>query len=174
MILLLLLAQDWTGVAWEPNDGWSIRDGTIERVSKTGTLWSKEEYGDFVLRLEYKLPVGGNSGLLFRGRRNVEHQIELLGNSGGPVSTGCTGAIFRRHAPTANPSRKPGEWNALELEVRGRAVTLTFNGVVVHERAVVDDLPLRGPVGLQEHGTPLGFRGVEIRRLGRETLLHVR
>jgi len=167
LVLTLLTQQDGEVPAWEPNPGWKIEGGDIERVDKGGNLWTKEEYGDFVLSLEFKLPRGGNSGLLFRNRQNVEHQIEILADAGGRVSTGSGGSVFRRYAPKANMAKPAGEWNAFELEVRGRAVSATYNGTRILENAIVDDLPLRGPIGLQDHGTPLWFRNVQVKRLGK-------
>lgn len=167
--LLLLAAEDWTDWTdleeWEPNPGWRLEDGTIARAGGGDTLWSKEDFGDFALRLEFKLPPGGNSGILFRSRRNVEHQIELLADAGRPPRAGSSGSVFRRYAPSRNMARPAGEWNVMELEVRGRAVTVTYNGERVIADAIVDDLPLRGPIGLQDHGTPLRFRNVRVRRL---------
>ncbi|HEX7901036.1 MAG TPA: DUF1080 domain-containing protein [Planctomycetota bacterium] len=160
MILLLIQA-----IEWEPHPGWKIDGDRIERVEKAGTLWSKETFGDFALRLEFKLPEGGNSGILFRSRNSVEHQVELLADAGRPVHSGSSGSIFRRAIPTSNAAKPAGEWNSLELEVRGRVASVTYNGTKVVDRAVIDDLPFRGPIGLQEHGTDVAFRGVQVKRL---------
>lgn len=164
-MLLLLIAQAWTDVEWEPNPGWKIDGRQVERVDKGGNLFSKESYGDFLLRLEFKLPRGGNSGLIFRSRACVEHQVEIVADAGQVPHSGSSGGIFRRAIPTSNAAKPAGEWNALELEVRGRTVRVTYNGVKVVDKAVVDDLPFRGPVGLQDHGTPLWFRDIRIQRL---------
>lgn len=160
MITWLLLQA----VEWEPNPAWKVGP-EIERVEKGGTLWSREHYGDFSLRLEFKLPPGGNSGILFRSRGHVEHQVELLADAGAPVQSGSSGSIFRRATPRVNAAKPAGEWNSLELEVRGRVASVTYNGTKVVERAVIDDLPFRGPIGLQEHGTPVSFRNVQVKRL---------
>jgi hypothetical protein len=161
----LLSAQEAAEPEWEPNPGWKMEGGVIERIARGGNLWTKESYADFVLSLEFKIPRGGNSGLLFRGRDNVEHQIEIVDDAGRRPHAGSTGSIFRRYAPRENRTKPAGEWNAVELEVRGRAVSLTLNGARVIENAIVDDLPFRGPIGLQDHGTPLWFRNVRVRRL---------
>ncbi len=157
-MMLLLLLQHWADLTeWEANPGWKIDGAAVERVEKAGTLWSKETFGDFALRLQFKLPPGGNSSVLFRSRTHVEHQVELSADAGG--------AVFRRAIPTSNAARPAGEWNDLELEVRGRVANVTCNGKKVVDRATIDDLPFRGPIGLQEHGTPLSFRRVQVKRL---------
>lgn len=171
ILVLALVSQEWediTGLShWEATPGWRNEEGTIVRADKGGNLFTKEHFGDFIVRLEFKLPRGGNSGLIFRSRDNVEHQVEILADAGGRPQTGSSGSIFRRAAPRVNASKPAGEWNRLELEVRGRSATVTYNGVTVVERATVDDLPWRGPIGLQDHGTPLWFRKVEVKRLGK-------
>lgn len=166
-MMLLLALQAWTDLTeWEPNPGWTFEGGQVERVAgKGGNLFSKEQFGDFALRLEFKLPPGGNSGLILRNKSNVEHQIEITADARGPVHNGTSGSIFRRAIPTSNAARPAGEWNSLEVEVRGRVVSVVYNGAKVVDRATVDDLPFRGPVGLQDHGTALSFRGIQVKRL---------
>ena len=42
-------------------------DGAIQcKPDKGGTIYTTEEYADFVARLEFKLPPGGNNGLAIR------------------------------------------------------------------------------------------------------------
>jgi hypothetical protein len=145
--------------------GWAVEDDAIKRVAKAGILFTKESFDDFELKLQFKLPRGGNSGLLFRSRDNVEHQIEILADAGRPPAIGSSGSVFRRYAPSKNAARPFGEWNDLTLKVVGRAVTVVYNGEAVVQNAVVDDLPFRGPIGFQEHDTPVWFRNVAVRRL---------
>ena len=61
---------------WEKLGGgeWTVKDGAIQGTAKAespvhGILCTKEEYGDFAIRLKYK-PVKGNSGLYFRSERS--------------------------------------------------------------------------------------------------------
>src|SRR5688500_1571029 len=97
-MIVLLLLQSWTDLTeWEANPAWKVEGNQIERVGgKGGNLFSKESFGDFALRLEFKLPPGGNSGLIFRNRNNVEHQVEITADARGPVHNGTSGSIFRR------------------------------------------------------------------------------
>lgn len=60
-------------------DGWAgaaanyeVKDGAICcKPGKGGVLHTKDKYADFVVRLEYKLPPGGNNGLAIRDRKSV-------------------------------------------------------------------------------------------------------
>ena len=58
--------KDFTGWAG-PLDNYEIVDGAIRcKPKKGGTIYTKKEYADFVARLEFKLPPGGNNGLAIR------------------------------------------------------------------------------------------------------------
>src|SRR5262249_34117123 len=49
-----------------PADEWTWKGDVL--VAKKGTSWlkSKEQYGDFILELEFRVPVNGNSGVFLR------------------------------------------------------------------------------------------------------------
>ncbi|MGH7971185.1 MAG: 3-keto-disaccharide hydrolase, partial [Limisphaerales bacterium] len=58
--------KDFTGWAG-PLDNYQVKDGAILcRPGKGGTIYTKDEYCDFVARLQFKLPPGGNNGLAIR------------------------------------------------------------------------------------------------------------
>src|SRR5207249_11861118 len=58
--------KDFTG--WDgPVASYEVKDGAIAcRPKKGGTIYTKDEYSDFVARVEYRLPPGGNNGLAIR------------------------------------------------------------------------------------------------------------
>src|SRR3954452_16377864 len=47
-------------------DGWQVQEGALTRVSKAADIVTVEEFGDFELALEWKVPPNGNSGVLYR------------------------------------------------------------------------------------------------------------
>ena len=54
---------NWAGAV----ESYEVVDGAIQcKKGKGGVLHTKEEYADFVVRLEFKLPPGGNNGLAIR------------------------------------------------------------------------------------------------------------
>ena len=62
----LFNGKDFTGWAG-PIDNYQVTDGTIQcKPGKGGTIYTKDSYDDFVVRLEIKLPEGGNNGLAIR------------------------------------------------------------------------------------------------------------
>ena len=53
----------WAG----PIDQYEVKDGAIVcKPKKGGTIYTKAEYADFVARVEFQLPPGGNNGLAIR------------------------------------------------------------------------------------------------------------
>jgi Domain of Unknown Function (DUF1080) len=58
--------KDFTGWAG-PIDQYEVKDGAIVcRPKKGGTIFTKDEYADFVARVEFLLPAAGNNGLAIR------------------------------------------------------------------------------------------------------------
>ena len=57
----------WAGVGGQPSN-WQAKDGVLSCTGKPGSHWiaTEEEYADFDLRLEYKIPKNGNSGVFIR------------------------------------------------------------------------------------------------------------
>ena len=84
----LFNGKDLTG--WQDRNGkaskWEVVDGTIQGQKKTGDIWSKERFGDFVLSLEFKTT--GNSGIFFR-----------TDNPKSPVQTGIEVQVEKPNGP---------------------------------------------------------------------------
>lgn len=106
----------------------------------------------------------------------------------GDYADGQAGAIYGQHPPLVNPSRAPGRWQSYDivfhppLEKNGvlvdtGSITVFMNGVLVHDawplegrckwryRPDPDDRVSEGPLRLQDHGNPVAFRNIWIRRL---------
>ncbi len=164
-------------------DYWSVTaDGILSAKAGDGWLSTTKEYGDFVLRAEWRIQAGGNSGVFLRVPGVVE------GKS--PSMTGMEIQILDDHAEkykklkpyqfsgsiyTFVPCAKPvfkgaGEWNNFELTCKGDLITVVYNGEKVAEADAgkIEELgkrPKRGFIGLQNHGSPVEFRKVEIKVL---------
>ena len=106
-----------------------------------------------------------------RGR----HEIQILGDykSGKPAITG-NGAIYNFKAPDQFASKPGGEWQTVEATMIGDKITVTLNGVKIHDNVVcrkstgsqIDDkVDEPGPIFLQgDHGT-VSFRNLRIKIL---------
>jgi len=174
--------------------GWVCQDGKIEAWQANGDLltcakegggWLRTEkpYSDFVLRLEFKLPPGGNSGVGLRipgeGAPHLDGmEIQILDDDAPEHKnlkpTQYSGSLYGQ-VPTKRGAMKPvGEWNRYEILCSGHDVIVKINGQVVvdaeldkHETLPdsgkpLIDRPQIGFIGLQSHGTRVDFRKIEI------------
>ncbi|MDP4129535.1 MAG: DUF1080 domain-containing protein [Bacteroidota bacterium] len=120
---------------------WSSKNGVITATKDTA-LWSKNEYTDFILDLEFKNSQGTNSGVFVHGsnmREWVDHSVEIQiaddfdpewANS--PASWQC-GAIFGHQAASKHMVKKPGEWNHYTISCIGRKIWVVLNGALINK-----------------------------------------
>ncbi|MBP7935012.1 MAG: DUF1080 domain-containing protein [Phycisphaerae bacterium] len=180
---LLFNGTDWTG--WEPNGkpgSFTIQDGAIvgDRSGKSQTaywLGTTREYGDFELRLQYKLSPRGNSGIFIRAphegrtsRMGMEIQLLDDGARTGKPGVGDTGAIYQVVPPKAFVSRPAGQWNDLSVLCLGPRVKVTLNGHIINDTLMTDhaalrNRPRRGFIGLSAHTKPVQFRTLRLREI---------
>lgn len=185
----------WTG--FQRDDvpaGWSASDGTLAFTPGVdgGDLVTREAYGDFELRLDWRVSEGGNSGIFFRidpdADRTFESapEMQVLDDErhrDGQNPLTSAGANYGLHAPTADVVRPAGEWNEVRLIVRNDQVEHWLNGTKVVEYRLWTDvwksmvaatkfaewpaygLSRTGLIGLQDHGDPVWYRNLRIRRL---------
>ncbi len=182
---------------WRTGNGgpitWKLVDGDMEVVRGSGDIYSREEFGDCQLHLEWRAPAEvhgngqgrGNSGLFFFG----VYEIQVLDNYDNPTyADGIAGAVYGQSPPLVNACRKPGEWQTYDVifnaprfkdgHVEKRAyVTVIHNGVVIQahteligqtsHRTVGEyhPHPEKGPIKLQDHGDPVRFRNIWVRDL---------
>jgi len=154
---------------------WSAQNGMlVNEIAKDqhGTdLVSNEKFRDFTVRCEFMVPKGSNSGLYLRGR----HEIQILEDFGvTDLKPGNNGGIYSIQAPPRNVSRRAGQWQEMEATIRGDRVSVTLNGVKIHDNVEVTkatggeldrDLDQPGPILLQgDHGA-IAFRNLRIKPL---------
>jgi 3-keto-disaccharide hydrolase len=182
----------WTGRDGEP--AWKVEGGYMDVVPATGTLTSKERFGDCQLHLEFASPVQvkgdsqgrGNSGVFMMGL----YEIQVLDGYDNPTyADGITASLYGEHPPLVNACRKPGEWQTYDIIwaaprfsgvelVTPAYLTLLHNGVLVHSHAEVmgptghrNVYPYKahapaGPLELQDHGDLVRFRNIWYRPPG--------
>ena len=102
----------------------------IERLKGMGYLWTRNNYGDFSLTLDYKLSEGANSGIFYRTNPKDPVQggfeIQLMDNEGfqkksnrvlPPRKAQC---ILLRWRRTEEFSKPVGQWNKAKLTCKGQ------------------------------------------------------
>ena len=174
-------------------DGWAgaignyeVVDGAIRcKKGKGGNLFTKDQYGDFVVRLEIKLPKAGNNGLAIRypGRGNpayvgmCELQVLDTGYPGKLSPYQYHGSAYGMVAAAQGYLRAAGEWNYQEVTVKGSTILVELNGSIilntdlskVTDARTVKAHPgkdlAKGHFGFAGHNDPVMFRNIEIKRL---------
>jgi hypothetical protein len=163
---------------WEAKDGMIVGDSP--GIKRNEFLATKKSYGDFELRLEFRLRKGeGNSGVQFRSQR-VKDSSEVSGYQAdiGEKYWGCLYDESRRNkvlvqAPSAlEKSLHKEDWNSYVIRAEGNRIKLTINGVTTVDYREEDDSIARdGIIALQVHaGGPLRveFRKLRLRELPRK------
>jgi hypothetical protein len=122
-----------------PEGVWSIKDGMLS-ATKDECIWTKKQYENFTLDLEFKTTKGANSGVIvycndLKDWIPTAMEIQLLDDtaeeSGKLPKTWQCAAIFGRLAPTKSTVKKPGEWNHMTIVCNGKNITVTLNGETV-------------------------------------------
>jgi hypothetical protein len=180
-------------------DGWDhvgpgrfvVEDGQLRTEGGMGLLYySREKLGDCTIRVVYKLGTPrSNSGLYIRIADKpadpwyaVHHGFEVQIADGGKPTRG-TGSVYSFADARAQPA-KPGEWNTLEVTLRGHRVSTAINGAPVADfdaselkpgakEVTGEGDPARGPrpeagyIGLQNHDkdSVVFFKEVSVRPL---------
>lgn len=163
---------------------WKVEDGQIICTGDKGPwLRSKEEYGDFNLRLDYQVSPGGNSGVYVRVPKDGNHhrendqqppagfEVQILDDSH-PSYKGIKdyqycASIYDFVGASPRNAKPAGQWNTLEINCRGGQVTTVHNGVMVTNMSdeTVPGFALRlkkGFLGLQNHSTRVAFKNVRL------------
>jgi hypothetical protein len=176
------LSGHWEGATTEAGACWLVEDGLLVCTGKKGPwLRSKEQFGDFNLRLEYKLKPGGNSGVYVRVPKDGAHHPRKEGGAGVEIQIlddaderyraikpyQFSGSVYAIAAAEPRVSRPAGQWNTLEIECRGTSYRVTHNGVVVAdakeaEFPALKERQLAGYLGLQNHSEEVWFRNLRI------------
>ena len=173
---------------------WKVADGYMEVAAGTGSISTKQAFGDVQLHLEWRAPTPakgegqerGNSGVILMGLYEVQ-VLDSYHNR--TYADGSAGAVYGQFPPLVNASRPPGEWQTYDIVFhrprfdRAGLVELPARMTVFHNGVLIqDDVQLSGPTAhqtrppyrhhadalpltLQDHGDPVRYRNIWIRKL---------
>lgn len=104
--------------------GWRVANGIITKTTPVEDIVSKEEFGDFDLRIEWKIGEGGNSGIFYRGSEEFDKiywtapEYQLLDDikaADNKTRLTCAGAAYGLYASPAGHLMPVGEWNSTRI-----------------------------------------------------------
>jgi hypothetical protein len=175
--------KGWKVTEGGKKDVWGAEQGVLFVAGGGGGwLMTEDEYSNFELHLEFKMPRMGNSGVALRSPLQgdpayVGMEIQLLDDANwrGLRPTQHTGSIYDV-VPAAKVVTKPaGEWNSMRIVCNGRHVIVNLND---HElvKANLDDYKDhfekhpglkrdKGHIGLQSYNYRVEFRNIFIKKL---------
>ena len=182
--------KDFTG--WDgPLENYEIKDGAIVcKPGKGGTIFTKEEYADFVVKLEFKVPAGGNNGLAIRypGKGNTAYdgmcELQVLDDKYEQVKgkidpRQAHGSAYGMVAAKRGFQKPIGEWNSQEVTVKGSTIKVVLNGTVILDcdlsKVDMETVMAKskhpgatrtsGFFGFAGHNYPVEFRNIVIKKL---------
>lgn len=155
-----------------------IKDGVATGEGGMGLWWySAQRFGDFILRGEFvqEQPIA-DSGVFLRfpdpgndpwNAVHKGHEMEI-GDPDPKDPTWRTGSIYPFAASSKANTKKPGEWNAYEIECVKHLYVVRINGVEVTRWTDAKERTLRGYVGLQNYDDKktVRHRNVRVKPLG--------
>ena len=169
----------WEGAGQPAEKCWKVEDKQIVCTGEKGPwLRSKEQFGDFNLRLDYKVKAGGNSGVYIRVPENGNHhgdgagiEVQVLDDKDDRYKTlkryQYTGSLYAIAPAIQHVGREAGQWNSLEINCRGTFYNVIHNGVQIIGADEASFPALKGRLtkgflGLQNHSEEVWFRNVRI------------
>jgi hypothetical protein len=185
-------------LAWEAevggDAGWRVEGGAVTVVPRTGSIRTRQGFGDVQLHIEWRTPAQvrgegqdrGNSGIYFMQR----YELQVLDSyENQTYSNGQAGSIYKQHIPLVNASRPPGDWQSYDVVfmaprfasdgtlLRPAYMTVFQNGVLIQNHVELEGPTLyigepeyeahadRLPLLLQDHGNPVSYRNIWAREI---------
>lgn len=180
--------------------GWKVIDGILTKVAAGAggkgagggdDIITKDQYGNFELRLQWRVGKGVNSGILYRTVEgavtswHVAPEMQVLDNKGWGESDEKhhAGALYDLYAPVKDVTRPLTDWNDVRLVVNGNHVEHWLNGVKVVECEIgsddwnrrvanskFNDKPnfakaKKGHICLQDHSGKIEYCNIRIKEL---------
>jgi len=174
----------WAG----PIENYQVQDGTLMcKPGKGGTIYTKQEYADFAVRMEILIPPAGNNGLAIRypGRGDTAYvgmcELQVLDSEHEEYAKldarQFHGSAYGMVAAARGYLRPAGQWNFQEVAVRGSTLKVELNGSVILncDLSKVTEFLAKHPhpgkdrttgfFGFAGHSDPVQFRAIRIKRL---------
>lgn len=178
--------NQWTG----NTAGYLVEEGAlvVHPEIKGGNLYTKEEFDNFVYRFEFLLTPGANNGIGIRAPLEgdaayVGMEIQVLDNEADKYKAlekyQYHGSVYGVIPARRGYLKATGQWNTEEISIKGSAIKVTLNGVVILEGDIAEaskngtmdhkEHPglsrTTGHIGFLGHGDVVKFRNMRIKSL---------
>ncbi len=168
---------------WTQSGNWEVRDGAVHRKDKGGSLvYSAQKIpDDFELRFQWQVGKGSNSGVYYRPG---QYEYQILDNAvhrDGKNPRSSAASLYFCMAPSHDATKPVGQWNTARIICQGTVIQHWLNGKKVIDFDYADpkwadnvemlrkrgaNLAARGAnLSLQDHGDPVAYRAIKLRRL---------
>jgi hypothetical protein len=160
--------------AWQVSDQqkehWVVDGGIIRYDGQARSLLTKESFKDYMLRVDWRLPRKADSGVFVRGNQQLNIWTWAMGSGEmWGLRQGFKGPPEENpYTPKSCEDRAVGEWNTFLITVKNNRVTVVLNGKEVIREAELKGGPAESPIGLQQHGDPIEYKSIYIKRLAAE------
>ena len=158
---------------------WKIVDGVIDYEAKGGSMVTRKSYSDYVLKLDwrfkrtagppYKAKLFDAEGNVIGNKpvKNADSGIYVRGSGKSQVNLWCwpcgSGQLWAFHGskdpairkgalPKVNADKPVGQWNEMEITMKGETITVVLNGKTVLDQSKMPGVGGKGPIVLQHHG----------------------
>jgi len=176
-----------------PSDDWTIVNGELKTIPGHGVdLISEDIYKDFELELEWKVPIGGNSGIFYFATEEGDYiwqsapEMQVLDDSThtkGKNTLTSAGSLYDLIAASESIVKSIGEFNKVRIKVKDNNVEHWLNGIKVieyiyqsdHMKALIakskfKNMPLfakakEGRIGFQGDHGEIWYRNIRVRKL---------
>ena len=136
------LSKNWIGNL----KGHEVVDGAIVTKKKSGNLYTKKQYQDYIFKFEFKLPKGGNNGVGLRALSPDEDdsgqsvayssvEVQILDDTHPAYEKlkewQFNGSAYGLAAAQKGHLKPLGEWNQKEIYLKGNHLIVRLNEVVI-------------------------------------------
>ncbi|HEY6228376.1 MAG TPA: DUF1080 domain-containing protein [Verrucomicrobiae bacterium] len=153
--------------------GYIVEDGKIICPKDGGgNLFTEKEYGNFVLRFDFKLDEGSNNGIGIRAPYQGDAaymgmEIQVLDDysdryKGKIRPEQHHGSVYDTIAAKKEALKPVGQWNSEEIRAEGRHITVTLNGEVITDadlNSVTNPKTIEKHPGMFRDSGHIGFLG---------------
>ncbi len=160
--------------------GFVVKDGVLRSNGATGGDWIRydKEVGDYILKMDWKVSKGGNSGVFIRCAKEGQpwvtgYEVQILDDATRDDAH-CTGSLYGYFAVSKRPDTTPDKWHTFEIRCIGSKITVISDDTVCVDvdqakDAKAKDKPLKGYIGLQDSHSTAGhyieFRNIRVKTM---------